>query len=128
MKRILILKKNEIYKYIEQFGFKIAANKYSKSDTSKYGGDIGWIKGTRLSNEIKDRLSKIKIGEVSDPVKVPNGYLFLKVNNKKEIEEKYDLEKELKQQINFEKNRQLNQFSLNYYKKLKNNVNIYENK
>ena len=81
-----------------------------------------------MSNEIKDRLSKIKIGEVSDPVKVPNGYLFLKVNNKKEIEEKYDLEKELKQQINFEKNRQLNQFSLNYYKKLKNNVNIYENK
>ena len=30
--------KNEFYKYIEQFGFKIAANKYGKSDASKYGG------------------------------------------------------------------------------------------
>ena len=110
------LKKKEIYKYIKQFGFKIAANKYSSSDTSKYGGDIGWIKGTRLSNNIKNKISKIKVGDVSEPIKVSNWYLFLQVNNKKEIKEDFDLEKELKQQINFEKNRQLNQFSLNYYK------------
>ena len=122
------LKKKEIYKYIKQFGFKIAANKYSSSDTSKYGGDIGWIKGTRLSNNIKNKISKIKVGDVSEPIQVSNGYLFLQVNNKKEIKEDFDLEKELKQQINFEKNRQLNQFSLNYYKKLKKNVIINENK
>ena len=122
------LKKKEIFKYIRQFGFKIAANKYSTSDTSKYGGDIGWIKGTRLSDNIKNKISKIKVGEVSEPIQVSNGYLFLKVNNKKEIQEKFDLDKELKQQINFEKNRQFNQFSLNYYKKLKKNAIIYENK
>ena len=122
------LKKKEIYKYIKQFGFKIAANKYSSSDTSKYGGDIGWIKGTRLSNNIKNKISKIKVGEVSEPIQVSNGYLFLQVNNKKEIKEDFDLEKELKQQINFEKNRQLNQFSLNYYKKLKKNLIINEDK
>ena len=122
------LKKKEIYKYIKQFGFKIAANKYSSSDTSKYGGDIGWIKGTRLSNNIKNKISKIKVGDVSEPIQVSNWYLFLQVNNKKEIKEDFNLEKELKQQINFEKNRQLNQFSLNYYKKLKKNVIINENK
>ena len=122
------LKKKEIYKYIKQFGFKIAANKYSSSDTSKYGGDIGWIKGTRLSNNIKNKISKIKVGDVSEPIQVSNGYLFLQVNSKKEIKEDFNLEKELKQQINFEKNRQLNQFSLNYYKKLKKNVIINENK
>ena len=55
------LKKKEIYKYIKQFGFKIAANKYSSSDTSKYGGDIGWIKGTRLSNNIKKKYQKLKL-------------------------------------------------------------------
>ena len=122
------LKKKEILKYIDQFGFKIAANKYSKSETSKYGGDLGWIKGTRLSNKIKKKISKIKIGEISEPIAVSNGYIFLKINNKKQIEEKFDLEKELKQQIIFEKNRQLNQFSLNYYKKLKKNANIHDNK
>ena len=122
------LKKKEIFKYIEQFGFKTAANKYSKSETSKYGGDLGWIKGTRLSSKIKKKISKIKIGEISEPIVVPNGYLFLKINDKKEIDEKFDLKKELKQQIVFEKNRQLNQFSLNFYKKLKKNTNIHENK
>ncbi len=121
-------KKKEIYKYINEFGFKVAANKYSKSDTSKYGGDIGWIKGTRLSNNIKNKISKIKIDQVSEPIQISNGYLFLQLNNKKKIEEKYDLKKELKQQINFEKNRQLKQYSLNYYKKLKKNTSIYENK
>ena len=123
----LNLKKKEILKYIKQFGFKIAANKYSKSDTSKFGGDLGWIKGPRLSNNIKDKISKIKIGEISDPIQVSNGYLFLKINDKREIVEKFDLNKEREQQINFEKNRQLNQFSLNYYKKLKKNTVIYEN-
>jgi len=122
------LKEKEISKYIEQFGFEIAANKYSKSNTSKYGGEIGWIKSSRLSKKIKNKISVIKVGEITKPIQTPNGYLFLKLNAKKEIIEKLDLEKELKQQINFEKNRQLNQFSLIYYKKLKKSTNIYENK
>ena len=122
------LKKKEISKYIEQFGFKIAANKFSKSDTSKYGGEIGWIKSTSLSKKIINIISIMKIGEITEPIQTPNGYLFLKLNNKKEIKEKLDLKKELKQQIKFEKNRQLNQFSLNYYKKIKKNTIIYENK
>ena len=122
------LKKKEVSEYIKEYGFKIAANKYSKSDTSKFGGDIGWIKGTRLSSDIKSKISKIKVGEISEPIQVSNGYLFLKINDKRDIVEKFNLENELKQQINYEKNRQLNQFSLNYYKKLKKNINIYENK
>ena len=122
------LKEKEILKYIEQFGFEIAANKYSKSNTSKYGGEIGWIKSSRLSKKIKNKISIIKVGEITKPIQTPNGYLFLKLNDKREIIEKLDLENELEQQINFEKNRQLNQFSLIYYKKLKKSTNIYENK
>ena len=122
------IKKKEILKYVEKFDFKIAANKYSKSDTSKYGGDIGWIKSSRLSKEIKNKISKIKIGEITEPIQTSSGYLFLRLNDKKEIAEKIDLEKELKQQIIFEKNRQLQQFSLIYYKKLKKNTIIYESK
>ena len=121
-------KQKEIVEYVEEYGFKIAANKYSKSNTSIYGGEIGWIKSARLSANIKKKISKIKIGEITNPIQTSNGYLFLKLNDKKEVKEDYDLEKELKQQIRFEKNRQLNQFSLNYYKKLKKNTNIYESK
>ena len=122
------IKKKEISKYIKEFGFKVAANKYSKSDTSKFGGEIGWIKSSRLTKKIKNELTKTKIDGVTKPIETSNGYLILKLNEKREIKEKFDLENELKQQINYETNRQLNQFSLIYYKKLKKNTNIYENK
>ena len=122
------LKKKEILNYIEQYGFKIAANKFSKSDTSKYGGEIGWIKSSSLLKKIEKKITSIKIGEISEPIQTSNAYLFLKLNDKREIKEKLNLKKEIKQQIKFETNRQLNQFSLNYYKKLKKNINIYENK
>lgn len=120
--------KEEIYKFIEEFGFNIAANKFSKSDTSKFGGKIGWIKSSRLSETIKNKISQIKIGEVTEPIQSSSGYLFLKLNDKKEIVEKIDLEKEIKQQTMFERNRQLKLFSFIYYKKLKKNTNIYENR
>ena len=122
------IKKKEISKYIKEFGFKVAANKYSKSDTSKFGGEIGWVKSSRLTKKIKKELSMIKIDEITKPIETSNGHLILKLNEKREIKEKFNLENELKQQINYETNRQLNQFSLIYYKKLKKNTNIYENK
>ncbi len=122
----IIKKKKEILNYVKEFGFKIAANKYSKSDTSNYGGNIGWVKSSRLSEKIEEEISKINTGEVTEPIQTSSGYLFLMLNDKKEIKEKIDLEKELKQQINFERNKQLKQFSFIYYKKLKKNTIIYE--
>ena len=122
------IKKKEVFNYIDEFGFKVAANKYSKSDTSKFGGEIGWIRSTRLTKKIKNHISKINIGEITEPIQTSNGYIFIKLNDKREIKEKLDLKSELKQQVEFEKNRQLNQFSLNYYKKLKQNTSIYESK
>ena len=122
------IKKKEIFSYIDEFGFKVAANKYSKSDTSKFGGEIGWIKSSRLTKKIKNHISKINIGEITEPIQTSNGYIFIKLNDKREIKEKLDLKSELKQQVEFEKNRQLNQFSLNYFKKLKKNTSIYESK
>ena len=44
----------------------------------------------------------------------------------KENKKKIDINKELEELVNFERNRQLNQFSLLYYKKLKQNVIIDE--
>ena len=118
----------KILNYIKNFGFEIAANKFSKSDTAEFSGKIGWIKGTRLSKKIKDEIYLLDIGNISKPIQTSSGFIILKLNDKREIKEKFDLEKELKQQIKFERNRQLNQFSLNYYKKLKKNSVIYENK
>ena len=117
---------NKILNYIKNFGFEVTANKFSKSDTAKFSGKIGWIKGTRLSKKIKEEISLLEIGKISKPIQTTNGYIILKLNDKREIKEKLNLEKELKQKIKFERNRQLNQFSLNYYKKLKKLNNLWK--
>ena len=68
----------------------------------------------------------MNIGDVTEPLKYPNGYLLLKINDKKEMKQIIDFEKELKELVKFERNKQLNQFSLLYYKKLKQNTKINE--
>lgn len=65
-------------------------------------------------------------GQISKPIEIPNGNLLLKVNQKRELKSQIDLELETNKQINFEQNRQLNSFSLNFYKKLKQNSIINE--
>ena len=60
------------------------------------------------------------------PIKIPNGNLLIKLNKKNELKSKIDRDLEIKKQISFEQNRQLNSFSLNFYKKIKQNSTINE--
>ena len=43
---------NDLKKAIDEKGFKNVATIYSVSDTSKFGGDIGWIDESQISKEI----------------------------------------------------------------------------
>ena len=79
-----------------------------------------------LSNKLINLLKQVKINEVTKPIKYPNGFLILKVNEKKEMKQIIDINKELEELVKFERNKQLNQFSLLYYKKLKQNTSINE--
>ena len=119
-------KYNIISNYISQNDFKTAASRFSISNSSNKGGEIGWIKETLLSNNLNIILNKMNINKITKPIKYPNGYLILKINDKKEMKQTINIEKELKERIKFERNKQLNQFSLLYYKKLKQNTVIDE--
>ena len=116
----------EVINFIDNYGFEAAASKYSISDTSVNGGKIGWIKNNNLSEKLIKQISLLKKGQVSEPIEIPNGYLLIKLNQKRELEIQIDLDLEIKKQINLEQNRQLNNFSLNFYKKLKQNSIINE--
>jgi len=116
----------KIKKSIDKIGFENTANKYGISNTASKGGDIGWVKETLLSNEILEILNKLNIAKFSNPIPYPNGYLILKINDKKEIIQNINIESELNDLIKFETNKQLNQFSLLYYKRLKKNSTIDE--
>jgi len=115
-----------IKEYIISNNFKIAASKYSIANSSSKGGEIGWVKETFLSKKLTSILANMTKGEMTEPIKYPSGYLILKINDKKEMKQVTNFDKELKELIQYEKNKQFNQFSLLFYKKLKQNTNIDE--
>ena len=71
-------------------------------------------------------IRKLNINEITRPIKLQNGYILIKLNDKKEFRQKINLDEELKKLINNETNRQLNNFSTIFYKKLKKNIEINE--
>ena len=115
-------KYQEIKESIIKIGFENSASIYSLSDTSKIGGDLGWIEEKSLNQKILDTVLKLSIGEISKPIILPNGILLLKINEIKKIKNKINLEQELKKMINYEQNRQLNQYSKIYFNKIKKNI------
>ncbi len=115
-----------INKIIQEKNFAAAALKYSISDTSKNGGKLGWIRENALNKTIKKQLNLTKIGETTNPITVPGGFLILKIEDLKEIEIKLDLNKEIKNIIDKQTNEQLSMFSNIYFNKLKKNIEINE--
>ena len=95
--------------------------KYSISITSEKKGDLGWIESKSLSPKIYSLISKMKIGEVSKPIKTQNTIVFLKVLDKRLFEpEKIDLVKLREKLINDRKNELFNLYSRSHLSKLKN--------
>ena len=92
--------------------------------STKFGGKIGWTSQTQISKNILDEIIKLKTGEISDPIQINNAYLIIKVNEKRTIESKIDIEKEMKKLVIIEKDKQLNQYSIMYFNRIKNNLFI----
>ena len=111
---------------IVQNGFENAAAIYSIAETSKTGGNLGWISENTINKDILKYISKLKIGEFTNPILIPSGFLILRVKDIKEIEKKIDIEKELNLRIRSMQNQQLNQYSNIYFKKIKKNILIDE--
>ena len=117
-------KYKEIVKSINEIGFENSAATYSFSESAKIGGDIGWINENSLNKNIKKNVSGLKVGEFTKPIILSNGIMILKLINTKNSEITIDIENELKKAINYERNRQLNQYSKIYYNKIKKNLDF----
>jgi peptidyl-prolyl cis-trans isomerase SurA len=111
---------------ISEIGFENTANIYSISDSSKFGGSIGWVEEKNLSGKMSKIVAQLKIGERTTPIQTGNNFLLLKLDNIKEENVKINKENELKKRVQFEKNKQLEQYSKIYYNKVKINTNINE--
>ena len=67
---------------------------------------------------------KLKVGEISNIIQINNAYLIIKINEKRSVERKMDIDKEMKKLIIIEKDRQLNQYSVMYFNRIKNMIII----
>ena len=111
---------------IKNNGFENTASIFSISESSKTGGKLGWIDESSINTEIKEKIINLNIGEITSPIVVPGGFLILKIENIKEIENKIDINTELEKRIVFLQNTQLNQFSNIYFMKIKKDFFIDE--
>jgi len=117
---------NDIVQNSKKIGFNNTANIYSKSDSAKYGGKIGWVQETSLSPKIVENLINLKKGEISKPIKISDNFIILKIDDFKINEKKINKDQILQNRIVFEKNRQLERFSIAYLNRVKQNIKINE--
>ena len=119
-------KKEKILSSISDIGFNNTANLYSISESSSYGGKIGWVKETNLSEIIKIELEKIDIGQHSKILQIGNNFLILKIADKKSSNKIIDKKARLEELKKFEVNRQLNLYSNMHFNKIKINYSLNE--
>ena len=117
---------SKITNSIDEVGFNNTASIFSVSESANIGGKIGWVEENSLSKKIIDEIKKIKIGEYTDVIQFGNNFLILKVEDKKTKKINANKDQIIKNMIEFEKNKQLNQFSNIYFNKVKINYQIDE--
>ena len=111
---------------INEIGFNNTANIYSISDSSKFGGKIGWIEEKKLSKKIIQELQSIETGQYTTPLQMGASFLILKIKKIKYEKTKVNEDEELNRMIQFETSKQLDQFSKIFYKKIRINTRIDE--
>ena len=115
---------NEIQKSIKKVGFENTANLYSIADSKSFGGNIGWVNQDNLSNKIVSNIKDLKENEISEPINIGSNFLILKINQVRENINSIDEKEELKKIETFERDKQLNKFSMIYFSKIKINTNV----
>jgi peptidyl-prolyl cis-trans isomerase SurA len=117
---------SEILKSIKDIGFAATANIFSVSNSAKVGGKLGWVKETSLSKQILENIINLKKGQISRPIKINENFLILAIDDAKIDKKTIDKSKILSSRISYYKNQQLERFSLAYFGKIKQSIQINE--
>ena len=117
----------KVQESILEIGFKNTAIKYSSSDTSKNGGELGWVGESQISERILSHIKNTKSGNITKPIELSGGNLIIQVKNKRSTKKKIDVKQKFDEIVKAEQNYQLNNFSIYYFQKIKNNIVIRNN-
>ena len=122
----LVEKLNLIQNFFKKNGFSNSALEHSISQTAKNGGDLGWIKESAISLNIKKIILETEVGNYTKPINIPGGFLILKLIDLRETKNDTNIQKEIELVLKKKTNDQLNQLSNIYFNKIKKNIEINE--
>jgi peptidyl-prolyl cis-trans isomerase SurA len=64
--------------------FPLVARQFSQAPSAAAGGDIGWIAATELAPELRPVAERLQAGQVSLPIRVPNGVYIIAMRDRRE--------------------------------------------
>jgi peptidyl-prolyl cis-trans isomerase SurA len=53
---------------------------FSDSGTNIEGGSLGWRRGSQLPSIVAEQVAKMKVGDISQPIRTPSGYHLFRLN------------------------------------------------
>ncbi len=114
----------EIKNKIKIEGFEKVAMNLSISETALQGGDLDWISENAISEKFKSKIINTPVGNISEPILLPEGILFFKVRDKRKLKKIVNLEDAKNQLVNAEKTKILRMHSLSHYENLRKSITI----
>ena len=117
-------KYNQIKESIKINGFENTALRYSISESSNNGGKLDWISEVSLNKKFLNEINNLEIGNHTNPMVIPGGFILIKLNDVKKDKKKIDIEEEFKKVVKIKTNQQLNTLSNIYLKKILKNYKI----
>ena len=78
------------------------------------------------SKKILKNVINLKKGQISKPIKIDENYLILQIDDTRINKQKINKNEILKNRISYKRNQQLERFSLAYFNKVKQNIQINE--
>ncbi len=109
-------KLNNVKKSIKEIGFEKTATLYSNSVSSAQGGSIGWVASKSISKNYLEKIINLNKTDISDPIKINNNIVFIKLNDKRILNNNnLNLAKIEKNIINQKKEEKLSIFSDSHY-------------
>ena len=114
----------EIKNKIKIEGFEKVAMNLSISETALQGGDLDWVSENAISEKFKSKIISTPVGNISEPILLPEGILFFKVRDKRKLKKFVNLEDAKNQLVNAEKTKILRMHSLSHYENLRKSITI----
>ena len=114
----------ELLNKIKNEGFKNVAKILSITESAKKGGDLGWLNENIIAEKIKPAIVDTPVGNLSEPIVLPEGILIFKIRNKRKMQTNINLEQQKNQLVNDEKTKMLRRYALSHYDTLRRSVTV----